>query len=121
MVSESCDFGVNLLLFNSQSSTMNLRAWIGVGLIVLYLGGGYLRVRAQRRSGATQSFGHPVLDNVMLFISALLLAGALGLVIWFLKSKSHSVEAHVLAYLLLLTVGGALTWFCNKILRRAKK
>jgi len=56
---------------------MDLLAWIGLGLIVLYLAGGYLRIRTDRRSGATQSFGHSVLDNVLLFISGLFTAGTL--------------------------------------------
>jgi hypothetical protein len=100
---------------------MDLRAWIGLGLIVLYLGGGYLRVRSQRRSGATHSFGHPVLDNVLLFISGLLAAGTLGFALWFLKSHSHRIETRFFTYILLLTLGGALTWLCNLILRSTRK
>jgi len=64
---------------------MDLLAWIGFGLIVLYLAGGYLRIRTDRRSGATQSFGHSVLDNVLLFISGLFTAGTLGFALWFLN------------------------------------
>ncbi len=100
---------------------MNLRAWMGIGLLVAYLGGGYLRIRAQRRSGATQSFGHPVLDNILLLIAGLLLAASLGLALWLFKIKPHSVEARFFAYLLLLTLGGALAWFCNKLLRHTKR
>jgi len=100
---------------------MDLRAWIGFGLIVLYLAGGYLRIRTDRRSGATQSFGHSVLDNVLLFISGLFTAGTLGFALWFLKSHSHRIETRFFTYMLLLTLGGALTWFCNEILRSSKK
>jgi hypothetical protein len=72
---------------------MNLRAWMGLGLVVAYLGGGYLRITAPRRSGARQSFSHPVLDNVLLLISGLLLAAALGLAVCLFTIKPHGVEA----------------------------
>lgn len=45
--------------------------------MIVYLGYWYLKVRAERRSGKTQSFGHPALDAFLLFASGLLLATAL--------------------------------------------
>lgn len=92
---------------------MNLRAGMGLGLVVVYLGGGYLRITSQRRSGATPSFRHPVLDNLLLLISGLLPAAAWSLALGLFKIQPHSVEARFFAYLLLLTLGGAWTWFCN--------
>jgi hypothetical protein len=100
---------------------MDYRAWLGLAILVAYLGSGYLRIRASRRSGATHSFGHPMLDNLLLLISGLLLASALGLALWIFKADSHSVKGHGFAYILFLSLGGILTWLCNGILRRVRK
>lgn len=57
----------------------DLRVWIGLFLLVVWIGVGYLRVRARRRSGKATSFGnrHPILDNLLLLAFGILLA-ALG-------------------------------------------
>jgi hypothetical protein len=100
---------------------MSLREWIGLALLIAYLGSGYLRARAARRSGATHSFGHPMLDNVLLLVSALVLVFVLGLAhLLFRDGDPNSILRHYLAYLLLISIGGAVTWICNGILRRSK-
>ncbi len=98
---------------------MNQRAWVGLVLIIVYLGYGYLWVRAERRSGKTQSFGHPALDSFLLLASGLLLATAL-LLLFFHVRFSH-LEGRIFVYVFLLLLGGALTWLCNRILRRPRR
>ncbi len=101
---------------------MDLGAWAGLAVLVAYLGFGYLRVRADRRSGATHSFGHPALDNILLLASALLLVAFLGLALWLVKERNfHSTARHVLFYVVMLSTGGLLTWLCNGVLRRFKR
>ena len=101
---------------------MDLRAWMGFLLIAVYLGGAYFRVRRERRSGRTTSFGHPVLDNALLLASGLILAGTLALVLLLLRGNhSHPVKERMIAYALLILAGGVLTWLCNGILRRSGK
>ena len=97
---------------------MDLRAWIGVLLVVIYLGGGYLRVRAQRRAGVVHDFGHPVLDNLLLFASGLLLAAGLALTLYlFGGNRLLPIRERMVAYPVLVLVGGLLTWLCNRVLR----
>lgn len=101
---------------------MDLGEWAGLAVLIAYLGFGYLRVRADRRSGATHSFGHPALDNVLLLASALLLVAFLGLALWLVKeSNFHSTARHLLFYVVMLSLGGLLTWLCNRILRRSRR
>jgi divalent metal cation (Fe/Co/Zn/Cd) transporter len=97
---------------------MDLRAWIGVLLVVISLGGGYLRVRALRRAGIVHGFGHPVLDNLLLLASGLLLAAVLALMLYlFGGNHLHPIRERMLAYSVLILVGGVLTWLCTRVLR----
>jgi hypothetical protein len=97
------------------------RAWLGLVLIAIYFGGACLRIRSRRRSGATTSFDHPLLDNLFLLISGLLLAGALGLALWLLKANASRLETRFVSYVILLALGGFLTWLCTAILRSLNK
>jgi hypothetical protein len=97
---------------------MNQRAWLGLALIIVYVGYGYFKVRAERRSGKTQSFGHPTLDAFLLFASGLLLAAALVLLSF--HFGSHHQGARLFVYIFLLLLGGGLTWLCSRILRRPR-
>jgi uncharacterized membrane protein YdcZ (DUF606 family) len=91
-------------------------------LIVAYLGGGFLRVRSQRQTGVTHSFGHPVLDSLLLLLSGLLLAGTVVGVVALLKNgHAHPIKNRMIAYPLVVLAGGALTWLCGGILRRSRK
>jgi ABC-type xylose transport system permease subunit len=90
--------------------------WFGLALMIVYLGYGYFKVRAERRSGKTQSFGHPVLDAFLLFVAALLLTTAMVLIFFYFGS--HFQGARWFVYILLLLLGGGLTWFSNRVLRR---
>ena len=97
---------------------MDLRAWIGVLLVVIYLGGGYLRVRARRRAGTVHDFVHPVMDNLLLLASGLLLAAVLALVLYlFGGNHLHPIRERMVAYPVLILVGGLLTWLCTRVLR----
>jgi hypothetical protein len=91
-------------------------AWFGLALMIIYLGYGYFKVRAERRSGKTQSFGHPLLDAFLLFASGLLLAAALMLLGFHFGSKYHGFR--LLVYSFLLVLGSVLTWLSNRLLRR---
>jgi ABC-type xylose transport system permease subunit len=84
--------------------------------MIVYLGYGHFKVRADRRSGRTQSFGHPVLDAFLLFVAALLLTTTI--VLLFIYFDSHFQGARWLVYMLLLLLGGGLTWLSNRVLRR---
>jgi hypothetical protein len=103
---------------------MDHGAWVGLVLIILFFGRGDLRVRADRRSGLTQSFGHPKLDSLLLLVSGLVLALALALGLWLLKifqidSNRHDIRFLVCVLMLMLAAG--LWWTCSQILRRAQK
>jgi hypothetical protein len=100
---------------------MNLRVWEGLALFAVYFGGACFRIRAKRRSGATTSFGHPLLDNLLLLVSGLLLAGALSLAFWLIRGNADHIEARFVFYVVLLAAGGLFTWLCNGILRRMNK
>jgi divalent metal cation (Fe/Co/Zn/Cd) transporter len=97
---------------------MDLRAWIGVLLVVISLGGGYLRARARRRAGTVHDFGHPFWDNFLLLASGLLLAAVMAVILYKLRvSHFHGIKERVVAYPVFILVGGLLTWLCNRVLR----
>jgi hypothetical protein len=99
-----------------------VRAWMGLLVFAVWFGGTYLRIRAQRRSGVVQNFGHPILDQFLLLGSGLLLAGFLTLALFlFGRSYAHPLKERFLAYAVLLAAGGLLTWLSNGILRRMRK
>ena len=98
---------------------MSVRVWIGLAITVAWAGSSIARVREARRSGATQDYGHPVADSLLLLISALVLAGALALVTSFVGT--HRGESRYLGYGVLLLMGAGLTWACNGILRRSRR
>jgi len=95
---------------------MNIRPWMGFAVIVIFLSGGYLRVRRERRSGITNSFGHPTLDSLLLLTSGLLVVSGLALTFLFFKGDSHRHTGRFLFYIVALSLGGALRWLCNRIL-----
>lgn len=91
-------------------------------MFVTFLGGGYLKVRAQTPAGIVRDFGHPVLDNLLLFPSGILLAALLALGLYLVRSgHSHPVEQRLVAYPLLILAGSLMTWLCNRVLRRQSK
>ena len=102
---------------------MDQRAWEGLVLIVVFLGSAYLRVRAQRRVGAaTQSFGHPARDQLLLFASGLTLAAILGATLFLLRDgRLHPIKDRMIAYPLAILAGLLLTYVCNRVLRRSNK
>lgn len=106
---------------------MDSRAWLGLVLLVVTLGISYFGVRAKRRAGITQSFGHPVLDQVLLLISGLVLAAVMAAILFLLRGRSrpigspHPIEERLVGYPLLILVGLMLVTLCNRILRRTGK
>jgi len=101
---------------------MDLRAWMGGLLLVIFIGGSYLRVRARRRAGIVHNFGHPVLDNLLLLFSGVLLAAALMVILYLVRGHQvHALTERIVAYPVLILVGGLLTWLCNRVLRRNAK
>ena len=99
-----------------------MRAWIGLVILCVWIGGAYLRVRARRRSGAIKDFGHPVLDQFLLLVSGLLLSGLMGVAFFlFAGFQSHPVNERILIYGVGLAAGGSLTWLCNALLRRVRR
>jgi hypothetical protein len=100
------------------------RAWLGLALLILILGGGCFRIRAQRKAGAIRNFGHPILDSVLLFSSGLLLATALGFGLWLLNlyvTNSRITFVHFLFDTFFLVLAGSLWWVCNMILCHVKR
>jgi len=98
---------------------MDLRAWMGGLLLVIFVGGSYLRVRARRRAGIVHDFGHPVLDNLLLLFSGVLLAAILTVIFYSVRGHQvHSLKERIVAYPVLILVGGLLTWLCNRVPRR---
>ena len=100
---------------------MGLRTWLGLLILLAWIGGSYLRVRARRRSGEVSSFGHPVLDNLLLLTSALVLVGLLFLAHFLAldgQNSSDPIRRRLIFYAVLLAFGAALTWLCNRLLRR---
>src|SRR5271165_4966697 len=97
---------------------MDLRAWMGFLLVVIFMGSGYLRVRALRRAGIVHGFGHPVLDNLLLLVSGLLLAAVLALILYLFRGNHFDpIKERIVAYPTAILVGGLLTWRCNRVLR----
>ena len=96
---------------------MNREAWFGLVVLVMYLTLGYLRIRWNRRSGLTHSFGHPKWDALLLFFSGILLASTL----LFVSFQGHGQFSRLFVYPFLLGLGGVLTWACAKFLRRRRK
>jgi len=95
---------------------------LGLLLLAAIVATSYLKIRSERRSGATHSFGHSLLDNILLLGSALLLIAGLGLTLLIFKGiNPHAVAGHYIFLVVLISLGGALTWLCNAILRRSKR
>ena len=98
---------------------MDQGAWVGLAIMVLWFGSTYLRVRRERSSGVTQSYGHPTLDSLLLLGSALVLIMVLGLLVS--RFGNHRPGPHYLEDIVLLCIGLTLTWVCNRVLRRSVK
>ena len=94
---------------------MDWRAWLILAVYVVWFGSTYFKVRRARRLGTTQSYGHPLLDSLLLLGSALLLISTLALAFRVLHG-----ETRVFTYILMIGLGGALTYFCNAVLRKWK-
>jgi hypothetical protein len=101
---------------------MEPRALVGLLLVGIFLAGSYLRVRARRRAGIVHDFGRPVLDNLLLFASGLLLVAILALTLYFVRGDhSHPIRERAVGYPILILLGSLITWFCNRALRRHTK
>jgi hypothetical protein len=96
---------------------MNRSEWIGMAILVVWLGSGYLRVKALRRSGVVHSFGSPSIDSFLLLVSGVLLASALILIVRLFHGNSVRPGERYSEYVILVLLGGLLTWLCNGILR----
>src|SRR5450755_4259450 len=59
----------------------------GLAIIVVWFGFDYMRIKRERKSGATQSYGHPMLDSGRLLGAAFVLISVLVLLI----SRSETV------------------------------
>jgi membrane-bound acyltransferase YfiQ involved in biofilm formation len=100
---------------------VQLSTVVGLLLLVIFFVGNYLRIRARRRSGEVQSFGHPVLDNLLLLASALVIIALLVLTRMLFHKSWHSIGARYFGDAALLSVAAVLTWLCNGMLRRSKR
>jgi hypothetical protein len=86
---------------------LDLRVWLGFLIFVVWIGGVYLRVRARRQSGEVGSSGHPVLDNLLLLASGILLAGLLAAMLFFFGGgRAYPIRGRFIFYTALLLVGG---------------
>jgi prepilin signal peptidase PulO-like enzyme (type II secretory pathway) len=98
---------------------MNLCTWMGLLLVGIFLAGSYLRVRARRRAGIVRDFGHPVLDNLLVLVSGLLLAAFLAVAVFLVRLRHFDpVKERAIGYPLLILAGSLITWLCNWVLRR---
>jgi hypothetical protein len=95
-----------------------LGALAGSAMLVLFLAPACLRIRSNRKSGKTLSFGHPMLDNLLLLISGLLLASVFALVIWLSRSKGTILQSRIVLYPIIISLGALLTWGSNRFLKR---
>jgi hypothetical protein len=101
-----------------------VRTWLTLAVVLVYLWSlarTLRRIRLARRTGATHSYGHSFLDNVLLLLAAFLLIAVLAGASWLERAYFHGAGAHLAFYLIVFSVGGALTWFCTFLLRRAGK
>lgn len=98
---------------------MDQDVWVGLAIMVVWFGFTYVRIRRERKSGATQSYGHPVLDSVLLLGSALVLISVLMLLVFRFGNRRHG--PHYFEDTVLLCIGLGLTWVCNGFLQRSKK
>jgi len=98
---------------------MNQGVWAGLAIIVVWFGSVYMRIKRNRKSGVTQSYGHPMLDSVLLLGSAFVLISVLVLLVFRSGSRRHG--PHYIEDIVLVCVGVALTWACNRFLQRSKK
>jgi drug/metabolite transporter (DMT)-like permease len=101
-----------------------VRTWLTLAVVLVYLASlarTLQRIRLARQTGATHSYGHPMLDNVLLLLAALFLAAVLVGASYLEKGYLHGTGAHLAFYLIAFSIGGVLTWFCTFLLRRAGK
>jgi hypothetical protein len=100
-----------------------MKEWLGLLWLVIFFWNGVVIVRRQRRSRAAQNYGHPVLDQFLLFVSGALVAGgALGTAWHFNGWSSLRDPRSAMAFeLSLLALATALTYASNHLLRRRSK
>jgi hypothetical protein len=98
---------------------MDHGVWVGFAIIVVWVGSAYVRIKSERRSGVTQSHGHPMLDSGLLLGSAFVLISVLVPLVSRSGNRRHG--PHYFEDMVLLSIGIALTWICNGLLQRSKK
>jgi len=87
----------------------------GIGLIVSFLAPGVVRVIRDRRSGAIQTGGHPVRDQLLLLASALVLVLLLGAAIWITHGLDR-LRSRLLVLPILALTAVVLTALSNRML-----
>lgn len=105
---------------------MNREGWIVSLLYVAYFIYELRWIKRDRRSGRVTSNGHPTRDSALLFVSGLILAGVLTIVVFVGNTRLGERDMHFgpIRYavdLLLLMVAIGLTAFSNRLLGRPHK
>jgi hypothetical protein len=100
---------------------MHLSVMLGLLMLAISFGATYFGIKARRRSGEVQSFGHPVLDNLLLLASAFVMIALLVLTRFLFNKNLHSIGARFFSDAALVAVAAVLTWLCNGMLRRSTK
>ena len=99
-----------------------MKAVYGFLWVVVILGYGLYLTRRDRRSGRVQSGGRPWLDNLLLLLSGIVLAGVMGVAIWLLgpgatRQGSMGRVAFEVAF---IGVAAGVTYCASLLLRRKK-
>ena len=99
-----------------------MKAVYGFLWVVAIVGYGLYLTKRDRRSGRVQSGGRPLLDNLLLLFSGMVLAGVMGVAIWFLGPRatrpgSMGRMAFEVAF---IGVAAGVTYCANLLLRRKK-
>jgi RsiW-degrading membrane proteinase PrsW (M82 family) len=96
-----------------------MKALVGFLCIVVIIGYGLFLTKRDRRSGKVQSHGRPLLDNLLLLVSGIVVAGAMALTLWWTEPATRSnTLGPVVFKLAFVAFAAGVTYIAYLLLRR---
>jgi len=99
-----------------------MKALVGFLCIVVIVGYGLFLTKRDRRSGKVQSHGCPLLDNLLLLVSGIVVAAAMAVTLWWMgpSATRSNTLGRVVFDLAFVAFAAGVTYIANLLLRRER-